>query len=427
MISKETHGERWFTTPTQTRACAALLLGTLLLPALAAAKSAHKPTYTLLHVFTGADGANPAANLIQDRDGNFYGTTEYGGTFDYGTVFKLEPSGKETVLHSFDGADGMWPRAALIRDRAGTFYGTTYDGGTPEGGSCIHGCGTVFKIDTAGKHSVLYAFTGGADGGNPATALILDRAGNLYGTTYGGGKSDYGCSYLTDGCGVVFKVDKHGMETVLYTFAGTPDGGQPSSGLVRDPAGNLYGTTYFEGTSGFYGTVFKLDTAGVETILYNFTDGTDGAGPQGNLVLDEAGDLYGETAKGGDDSVQACTSGSWKGCGVVFKLDPSGNETVLYTFTDGSDGSFPSGGLLRDQARNLYGISGNCCGGLLFKLSVNGKLRVLHTFEMLTGVYPFAGVIMDNAGNLYGTTWEGGSRQCGGYGYGCGVVFKLAP
>ncbi|HSZ03474.1 MAG TPA: choice-of-anchor tandem repeat GloVer-containing protein [Terriglobales bacterium] len=423
MILKKTQAKNGFSTPTQATVSAALVLGILLLPALAASKSPHQPVYTVLHRFSGGDGANPAASLIQDPSGNLYGTTQYGGSFNYGTVFKLEPSGKETVLHSFDGADGMWPTAALIRDAAGALYGTTFDGGTREGGGCVHGCGTVFKINSVGKFTVLYAFTGGADGGNPATNLILDSAANLYGTTYGGGNF---CSLLVDGCGVVFKLNQHGEETVLYSFTETPDGGQPSGGLVRDEAGNLYGTTQFQGATGYFGTVFELDSAGVETILYNFTDGTDGAGPQGTLVRDADGNLYGETQSGGDLSVQNCVSGLWKGCGVLFKLAPSGEETILYTFTDGSDGRGPLGGLLRDRARNLYGVTGSCCGGLLFKLSVNGKLHVLHTFEAPTGILPFAGVIMDSAGNLYGTAWEGGNSGCLAI-QGCGVVFKLTP
>jgi uncharacterized repeat protein (TIGR03803 family) len=421
MILKKTQAKNWFSTPAQATVSAALLLGILLLPALAASNPPHQPVYTVLHKFTGGDGANPAASLIQDPSGNLYGTTQGGGRFDYGTVFKLEPSGKETVLHSFDGADGMWPTAALVRDHAGALYGTTFDGGTREGGSCVHGCGTVFKIDSAGKFTVLYAFTGGADGRNPATSLILDSAGNLYGTTYGGGNF---CTFLVDGCGVAFTVNQHGRETVLYRFAETPDGGQPSGGLVRDEAGNLYGTTYFQGATGYFGTVFRLDSAGVETVLYNFTDGTDGAGPQGTMVRDVAGNLYGATQRGGDLSVQNCVSGLWKGCGVLFKLNPSGDETPLYAFTDGRDQSDPNGGLLRDAAGNLYGTT--CCYGTLFKLSVDGKEHVLHTFEAPTGIDPFAGVIMDKAGNLYGTAWQGGNSGCL-YNQGCGVVFKFTP
>ena len=421
MILQKTQPKGCFLTRELAIVSAALLWGILLLPALAAGNPPHQPVYTVLHKFTGGDGANPAASLIQDPSGNLYGTTQYGGRFDYGTVFKLEPSGQEMVLHSFDGADGMWPTAALVRDHAGALYGTTFDGGTREGGSCVHGCGTVFKIDSAGKFTVLYAFTGGTDGRNPATSLILDSAGSLYGTTYGGGNS---CGLLVDGCGLVFKVNQNGKETVLYSFGERPDGAQPSGGLVRDQAGSLYGTTDFQGATGYFGTVFRLDSAGVETILYNFTDGIDGAGPQGTLVRDGAGNLYGATQRGGDLFVQNCVSGLWKGCGVLFKLDPGGQETVLYTFD--FDQAYPNGDLLRDGAGNLYGTAGLCCVGTLFELRANGKEQVLHTFEAATGTLPLAGVIMDRSGNLYGTAWQGGNSGCL-LNHGCGVVFKLTP
>ena len=389
-------------------------------------RPAHKPTYTVLHKFTGGgDGGNPVAGLVRDAGGNLYGTTQVGGSFNYGTVFKIQPSGKETVLHNFAGADGMWPESPLLLDQSGNLYGTTTNGGTPEGGNCHFGCGTVFKIDSDGKFTLLYAFTGEADGGDPATSLLLDSAGNLYGTTRGGGFNGYDC--IDGGCGVVFEIDPQGKETTLYTFTGWNGALEPRGGLVPDGAGNLYGTTWTGGSSTWYGTVFKLDSAGIEeeTVVYNFTDGTDGAGPQGTLIRDEAGNLYGVTERGGDDSIQQCTSGSWYGCGVLFKVDSSGNETALYAFTDGSDGAFPNGGLLRGRAGQLYGTTPGCCGGTLFKLGADGKFCLLHTFEEQTGYYPESGVITDSAGNLYGTTYEGGLAKCGRYG--CGVVYKWEP
>jgi uncharacterized repeat protein (TIGR03803 family) len=423
MILRKPQVKRWFSTATHPTVSAALLFGLILLPGLTASKPPHKPIYTVFHRFSGGDGIYPTASLIQDQSGNFYGTTWAGGRFDYGTVFKLEPSGKETVLHSFDGADGMNPMGGVVLDASGNLYGTTTNGGTREGGGCTHGCGTVFRIDRAGKHTVMHAFTGKADGGTPSTNLILDNVGNLYGTASSGGHFDGEC-FLSGSCGLVFKLDAHGNATVLYSFTGSPDGAQPRGGLVRDDAGNLYGTTYFGGTSGLYGTVFKLDSAGVETELYNFTDGTDGAGPQGTLVRDTLGNLYGVTEQGGDP-VQNCTSGSWTGCGVVFKLDPNRIETTLYAFTDQSDQKFPNGGLLRGGAGELYGTT--FFSGTAFKLDANGKEHVLHTFQAQTGIEPLAGVIMDSAGNLYGTTSQGGGNSGCHSKYGCGVVFKLTP
>jgi len=403
---------------------ATLMLSILSVPASARNQPARKPSYTVLHKFTGGeDGGNSFAGLLRDAQGNLYGTTCGGGAFGWGVVFKLDSLGKETVLHSFAGGDGICPAGPLIQDSAGNFYGTTTQGGTPEGGSCRFGCGTVFKIDKAGKYTVLYAFTGGTDGGNPADSLIRDSYGNLYGITYQGG--DPYCSY----CGVVFKVDRHGKETVLHAFGiRTGDGQEPSGGLVRDATGNLYGATSYGGASN-WGTVFELDSSGEETVLYNFTGGTDGGEPNGPLLRDEAGNLYGTASIGGDLSA-SCAWGL-EGCGVVFKLDAHGNETILYTFTGGKDQGTPNGGLLRDPAGNFYGTTGQIehgCGtrgcAIVFKLSTDGTLHVLHTFENSSGIEPFAGVIMDAAGNLYGTTLQGGSG-CGTYG--CGVAYKWAP
>jgi uncharacterized repeat protein (TIGR03803 family) len=253
----------------------------------------------VLHTFNGSptDRAIPgAAHLIGDSAGNLYGTTESGGASGAGVVFKLNKTG-ETVLYSFTGgADGWSPVAGLIRDSAGNLYGTTFGGGARFGES---GSGVVFKLDTTGTETVLYSFTGGADGGSPAAGLIRDSAGNLYGTTELGGVS---------GAGVVFKLDTTGTETVLHSFTG-PGGENPYAGLIADSAGNLYGTTYGGGASGS-GVVFKLDTTGTETVLYSFTGGADGGSPVAGLIRDSAGNLYGTTYEGGTSDA-----------GVVFKLE----------------------------------------------------------------------------------------------------------
>jgi uncharacterized repeat protein (TIGR03803 family) len=347
-----------------------------------------------------------------------------------GTVFKIGAGRKEAV-QSFWGGTGMLPEASLIRDKAGNFYGTTYDGGTLEGGACLHGCGTVFKLDSAGKETVLYAFTGGTDGGNPAAGLVRDKKGNLYGTTTVGG--DLTCVVSIYGCGVVFKLDTSGKETVLHAFSGSNgDGAEPDGGLVRDAAGNLYGVT--ETTCGWDctpGTIFRVSPAGKETILYAFTNAEGGAVPNGTLVLDAEGNLYGEAEWGGD--LSSCSPGEYRGCGVVFKLDTAGKETVLYAFTS-SVGMHPAGGLVRDNAGNLYGVT---LGSLLFEapygtiflLAENGPLTTLHTFTGGSdGASPNGGLIIGKSGVLYGTTQAGGDMSC----YtpqvsGCGVVFKLTP
>jgi uncharacterized repeat protein (TIGR03803 family) len=359
--------------------------------------------FTALYTFTGGgDGSSPNG-LVRDSAGNIYGTAAAGGTAGYGVVFKLDTAGNFTVLYTFAGASGESPQAAVILDPAGNLYGTTASGGS-------FTWGTVFKVDPAGQETVLYSFS--ADGGTyPSGGLIGDSAGNLYGTTAAGGA--FGLN-----CGVVYKLDGAGHFTVLYSFTCGADGWQPSAGLVRDSAGNLYGTTWNGGSAG-HGVVFKLDTAGTETVLYNFTGGADGGNPVAGVVLDPAGNIYGNS-------------------GVIFKLDTAGDFTVLHKFTGGTGGSFPYAGVIRDPAGNLYGTTAwggnlNCqvyleqgCG-LVYKLDPAGNYTVLYTFSGGSdGAIPyFAGVARDPAGNLYGTTAYGGTKDCGGPG--CGTVFKLDP
>src|SRR5579863_2366927 len=236
------------------------------------------PSYTVLHGFTGlvADGLFPLySGVVRDAAGNLYGATFEGGAQGRGTVFKLDRFGRETALHSFaGGTDGAYPTGGLIRDGAGNLYGSTEQGGDT---SC--NCGTVFKVDAAGSEIVLYAFTGGTDGAGPyASTLSRDTAGNLYGTTQGGGSTS--CN-----CGTVFKVDAAGKESVLHAFEGGMDGEFPQGAVIRDAAGNLYGTTYQGGDlSCNCGSVFKLDAAGNETVLYAFTGGNDGANPAAGVI-----------------------------------------------------------------------------------------------------------------------------------------------
>jgi uncharacterized repeat protein (TIGR03803 family) len=289
----------------------------------------------------GETGGGPAGGLIRDSAGNFFGTTQEGGASNAGTVFKLDTAGNPTILYSFTGgADGGLPLRGVIRDAAGNLYGTTYAGGQFTN-TCQfrNGCGVVFKIDPAGAYNVLYFFRNGPDGAQPMAGLIRDSEGNLYGTTQHGGVFDFG---------TVFRLDKSGV-TVLHSFRGGTDGVGPYAGLIRDQAGNLYGTTYVGGASGG-GTVFKVDTADAETVLYSFAGGADGGYPAAGLAMDSAGNLYGTTQGGG--------VASWySGYGVVFEVQLSGMETVLYTFTQGSDGGVPSAALTLDSAGNLYGTT----------------------------------------------------------------------
>jgi len=275
----------------------------------------------VLHTFLGAssgDGSQPMGVLIRDSKGNLYGTTVSGGSTPggYKTVFKLDTAGNETV-YSF-GKDlqrhfnlGLEPSAGVIRDSEGNLYGTTWGGGTnspnpPEGFGVAYKL-TENELAKNGEGTILHIFTGLTgtvpDGAGPYYgSLIRDSKGNLYGTTALGG---------TTGGGTIFKLAATGAETILYTFTGGADGGYPEAGVIRDSAGNLYGTGALGGTSG-HGVVFKLDTAGTLTVLHSFTGGADGGTPTGGLVRDSAGNLYGTTS----------ASGGCGYCGVVFKIKP---------------------------------------------------------------------------------------------------------
>lgn len=276
----------------------------------------------------------------------------------------------------------------------------------------------IFKIDSQDNFSVLHTFEG-AEGGGPIAGLVRDSAGNLYGnTTYGGANSCGG-----SGCGVVFELDPNNNLTVLYSFAGKPDGQYPTGRLTLGTDGNIYGTTFNGGVSN-QGTVFKLspnqDGTWTESILHSF-NGTDGSQVNAGVIRDDNGNLYGAAAGGG------------AGSGVVFKIDANGNETTVYSFTGGADGAVPYGDLVRDQHGNLYGttfFSNGFKGGVVFKLDSMGKETVLQAFTAQTdGSHPYAGLFRDRNGVLYGTTGYGGdlsSQQgwCGGHG--CGVVFSLS-
>ena len=330
----------------------------------------------VVHNFTGgpADGGSPSG-FAPGADGNFYGTAS-GGTA--GVVFRMSPAGTVTVLYSFAGPpnDGSDPKSGVIQDAQGNLYGTTLNGGAfPCFGG---GCGTIFKLSPDGSETVLHSFAGGpVDGASPYGGLLQDAAGNLYGTTYAGG---------TSGNGVVFKLSPDGTETVLYSFAGPAnnggsstgppnDGSGPVAGVIMDGSGNLYGTTLNGGAySG--GTVYQLSPTGTETLLLSLGGPSgDGRSPRAGLVMDAAGNLYGTT------------SGATNyGGASVFQLSPDGTETVLHNFT-GSEGGTTNAGLIQDGGRNLYGTTsgssaspcsvqgpGGC--GIVFKLvPPNGTSR----------------------------------------------------
>jgi uncharacterized repeat protein (TIGR03803 family) len=394
------------------------------------------PKYKVLHAFSGGnDGMLPFAGVTLGPAGNLYGTTEWGGDngSGMGTVFKLTngASGiwKEAVLYSFTGgSDGDSLYSGLILGPAGSLYGTTSGGALG---------GTAFELAPSSDGwtvSYLYKFGNGQDGASPFAGLVLDGAGNLYGTTQNGGPPGGG--------GTVFKLAPSSggvwTETIIDGFTAKDDGLNPEAGLTWDAAGNLYGTTRFGG--GYYqhcsagcGTVFKLspnsDGKWKEHMLHRFNwipgGNNDGLAPYAGVIFDSAGNLYGTTAGGGDNKCEA-------GCGTVFKLTPLANgrwkETILHTFHFDQDGHAPFGGLVMDKAGNLYGTTtwGGVNGaGTVFKLAPgsNGKWNysVLHRFTGPDGAQSYASLIFDKSGkHLYGTTAYGGT-------YGYGVVFEITP
>jgi len=398
----------------------ALSLSLLSALLLIAARPAQAQTESVLYNFCSAanctDGSHPQSRLTSDGQGNFYGTTETGGTFGPGTVFELSPDGSggwnETVLYSFTGgADGGYPEFSyVIFDSGGNLYGTTFNGGAT-------GDGVVFELSPVGggwTETVLYSFANGTDGAYPVNGLIRDTAGNLYGTTYQGGNT----------AGTVFELSPSGgswTEQLIYSFSSSaPDN---EAGLTMDSSGNIFGASA--------STVFELSPNGSggwnPTVIHTFPSAPkDGSSPQGTLVLDAAGNLYGTTTKGGA-----------KDYGTVYKLSLGTNgkwkEKILHSFTGATkDGSEPWAGIVFDAAGNIYGTSvlggnGNCdsgCGTVFELVALVGtgsyKEKVLWSFNAKDGALPYSSLILDSAGNLYGTTGSGGQS-------GDGVVFEVNP
>jgi uncharacterized repeat protein (TIGR03803 family) len=362
------------------------------------AKNGDPWTETVLHIFKGnasGDGNTPVGSVIIDTAGNLYGTTGYGGTGNCvllgekvgcGTVYELSPPTQkggawtETVLYSFPTAkQGYLPNGNLVFDKAGNLYGATMFGGG-YGTSCdpyYQYCGAVFELVPPTKkgekwtEKVLHSFRGGTDGANPNGGLALDAHGAVYGTTYSGGNQD--CKLPGSiGCGTVFelepsaKPDAPWTVKVLNRFRNDGTGASPANpttGVIFDRAGRLYGTTVGGGTSGGSGTVFCLtpdsDGTWAERALYKFHDGTDGSRPRGDLVFGAAGNLYGTATGGGN-----------VGDGTVFRLQPDGDGwkfTDVYDFDGDPDGSYPIGALIPDAAGNFYGTTqysgtGRACG-----------------------------------------------------------------
>jgi uncharacterized repeat protein (TIGR03803 family) len=358
--------------------------------------------------FDGANGAGPNGPLIQGLDGNIYGTTTSGG--NDGTIFRLDPSGTLTTLYNFCSKsgckDGVGPAGALIQSRSGSFYGVTRGGGAKGGG-------TVFGITTAGKLTTIYSFcvqTNCTDGEFPQ-GLLLAPDENLYGTTQNGG---------ANGQGTVFRLTFDSTLTTLYSFCAQSNcaDGEVPNGLVLASDGNFYGTTQAGGGDD-HGTVFEITPAGTLTTMHSFV-GTDGAAPSAALLQASDGNFYGTTESGG-------TGGSSDG--TVFEVTPEGTFTSLYTFCSQSlcaDGSNPSAALIQATDREFYGTTGGNGAdgfGTIFKITSEGALATLHSFNGSDARDVEAGLFQATRGNFYGTALEGGTGSCGVDT--CGTIFTL--
>ncbi|MBZ5570946.1 MAG: hypothetical protein LAO09_03595 [Acidobacteriia bacterium] len=365
-----------------TLCCAAFFLA-------AADINAHAQTFSVLYDFGthNGDPANPVASglIAQGRDGNLYTTSPFGGTNDLGTVFRITPTGTLLVLHSFDATQGS-PLSGLTLGTNGNFYGTTSNGGTS-------GVGTVFKVTPGGVLTVLHNFAGGSEGANPDAPPIQATDGNWYGTTTGGGA----------GGGTVYKMTPAGALTTLHSF-NFADGYQPIAPLVQGTDDNLYGTTKQGGNSGARGVVYKITRAGMLTVLFNF-DGTHGVAPVSPLFQARDGNFYGTTEGGGGI-----------GGGVVFKITPAGKLTVLHDINGGSEGAEPDAGLVQASDQNLYGgnSSGDLANqGDLFRISLGGSYSVVHDFDASNGGEPDVTPFQHTNGILYGDARNGGSGNRG--------------
>lgn len=384
-------------------------------------------TFTNLHSFSGSEGTSVQSGLIQGRDGDFYGTTYAGGASNNGTIFKITPGGTLTVLHSFAGGptEGLWPMTGLVQGSDGNFYGTTQYGGA-------NYYGTVYQITPTGAFTVLHHFTpltwNGAvwanpDGAAPEAGLVQGSDGNLYGTATAGG------SY---GHGTVFQITPGGAWTTLYNFTapawnGTAnanaDGAYPLAALVLAGDSNFYGATYAGGANGL-GTLFRITPGGALTTLHSLAY-SEGYMPFQPLLQAGDGNFYGTLNRGGanDD-------------GSVFRMTPAGAFTVLYNFTvldptyyTNADGANPDAPLLQGRDGNLYGtasVGGAGATGAVFKITLAGVFTVLHAFAPLDpgtsnnadGAYPAGALVQSSDGSFYGAAYSGGA-------YGFGAMFQF--
>jgi len=365
--------------------------------------SGYAQTFSVLYDF-GSGSQDPiqptySGIIAQGRDGNLYSTSPYSLGGD-GAAFSMTPDGTLTVLYSFTyGASGVNPHSGLVLGRDGTLYGTTaYYGADDDDG-------TVFEITPKGQLSVLYSFTGGTDGGHPYAPPIQASGGNFYGTTvYGSSQSPYG---------TVYKLTPGGQLTPLYQFD-QAHGALPYTPLVEGSDGNFYGVTLAGGNLNL-GVVFKITPSGKLTVLYNF-DGAHGSQPFGPLVQGNDGTFYGTTYNGG-----AYRSG------VIFKINSNGRLKVIHNFGGEAGGFYPCSGLVQASDGNFYGTThsgGALDAGMIFKISPEGQYTVLYKFDGTSGKFPLVTLTQHTNGILYGDTNQGGTASCS-QSQGCGTFYSL--
>jgi uncharacterized repeat protein (TIGR03803 family) len=391
---------------------------------LAGAAWAANSTQVIYSFAGGTDGEYTDTELVMDSAGNLYGTSVQGGIYGGGTVFQLAPSGSSwthTVLYNFTGgADGGEPYKGVTLDAHGNLYGTAVTGG---GGSCEGGCGVVYKLTNSGgvwSQRVIHEFTGGNDGSGPGSPVAFDKHGKLYGMTPTGG---------ADGFGVVYELKPAGNSvwslTVIHTFTGGLDGlGGSASRLLIDAADHLYGVSTVGGANGF-GNVFELTSSGGKwqlTTLYSFKDQPDGASPYGGVIFDKDGNLYGTTYYAGANDV-----------GTVYKLTHNNGawtESVIYSFKGGSDGDSPISTLVADAKGNFYGTTSDggavgCGCGTIFKVAPSSggswTESVVYRFPGVPKAgFAYNGMVSDSMGNFYGATVHGGTTNNG-------AIYKFTP
>ncbi len=338
-------------------------------------------------------GQTPNGSLLKGDDGYFYGMTNKGGTYNYGSIFKMSAAGGVTVLRELSyNTDGGYPDGELIRGADGLYYGMTVSGG-------LNGYGTIFKISASGAYTVIRNLSS-ADGANPHGHLTLGSDGNYYGISYRGGVNGYGA---------IFKLAPDGTYTILHSLDYTADGGYSYSSLTEGKDGNLYGVTYSDGTN-YSGTIFKVTKSGAYTVL-RYLKPADGVNPECDLIQATDGNFYGTCYKGGSNGV-----------GTIFKITPAGIYTVIRNLAYATDGGYPYGSLLQHSDGLLYGMmtAGGANGaGTVYKLTLAGGYTVLHSLQPATeGSTPNGALVAGNDGAFYALASYGGV-------YDMGTAFKV--